>query len=156
MPPWVVLADVQFEKGAVGEAEPAERARSDRCRWHVVLLAGPVLRGKPARLESRCVVCDGGVEIDGAARMPGRADQQTRPALARLHTAITAVTRPVRPGALSWGGLFSRGKKMEAQVTVADLLVLAPWVIFGAGLAVICYRLLRRCGASHGHQRDIR
>jgi len=48
------------------------------------------------------------------------------------------------------------GKRMEAQVTVADLLVLAPWVIFGAGLAVICYRLLRRCSASHGHQRDIR
>jgi len=48
------------------------------------------------------------------------------------------------------------GKRMEAQVTVADLLVLAPWVIFGAGLAVICYRLLRRCGASHGHQRDSR
>ena len=62
----------------------------------------------------------------------------------------------MRPGALSWGGLFSRGKKMEAQVTVADLLVLAPWVIFGAGLAVICYRLLRRCGASHRHQRDSR
>ena len=88
--------------------------------------------------------------------MPGRADQQTRPALARLHTAITAVTRPVRPGALSWGRLFSRGKKMEAQVTVADLLVVAPWVIFGAGLAVICYRLLRRCNACHGHQRDSR
>jgi len=155
LPPRVVLADVQFEKGAVGEAEPAERARSDRCRWHVVLLAGPVLRGKPARLESRCVVCDGGVEIDGAARMPGRADQQTRPALARLHTAITAVTRPVRPGALSWHRHAVR-QRMEAQVTVADLLVLAPWVIFGAGLAVICYRLLRRCSASHGHQRDIR
>ena len=45
---------------------------------------------------------------------------------------------------------------MEAEVTVADLLVLAPWVIFGAALAVICYRLLRRCGASHRHQRDSR
>jgi len=62
----------------------------------------------------------------------------------------------VRPGAVFWGRPFSRGKRMEAQVTVADLLVLAPWVIFGAGLAVICYRLLRRCGASHGHQRDSR
>ena len=41
-------------------------------------------------------------------------------------------------------------------MTVADLLVLAPWVIFGAGLAVICYRLLRRCNACHGHQRDSR
>jgi hypothetical protein len=44
----------------------------------------------------------------------------------------------------------------EAEVTVADLLVLAPWVIFGAGLAVICYRLFSRCGASHRHQRDSR
>ena len=41
-------------------------------------------------------------------------------------------------------------------MTVADLLVLAPWVIFGAGLAVICYRLLRRSGASQRHQRDSR
>jgi hypothetical protein len=45
---------------------------------------------------------------------------------------------------------------MEAEVTVADLLVLAPWVIFGAALAVICYRLLRRCGPSHRHQRGSR
>jgi len=41
-------------------------------------------------------------------------------------------------------------------VTVADLLLLAPWVIFGAGLAVICYRLQRRCGAADRHQRDSR
>ena len=27
-------------------------------------------------------------------------------------------------------------------MTAADLLVLAPWLIFGAGLAAICYRLL--------------
>jgi hypothetical protein len=41
-------------------------------------------------------------------------------------------------------------------VIVADLLVLAPWVVFGAGLAVICYRLFSRCGASHRHQRGSR
>jgi hypothetical protein len=35
----------------------------------------------------------------------------------------------------------------EAEVTAADLLVLAPWLVFGAGLAAICYRLLRRRGA---------
>jgi hypothetical protein len=45
---------------------------------------------------------------------------------------------------------------MEAEVTVADLLVVVPWVIFGAGLAVICYRLYSRCGASHRHQQDSR
>jgi hypothetical protein len=38
-------------------------------------------------------------------------------------------------------------------VTAADLLVLAPWLIFGAGLAAICYRLLTRCAASHWHRR---
>jgi hypothetical protein len=32
-------------------------------------------------------------------------------------------------------------------VTAADLLVLAPWLIFGAGLAAICYRLLSRRSA---------
>jgi hypothetical protein len=78
------------------------------------------------------------------------------PARTGLHTAVTAVTRLVRPGALSWGRPFSRGKRMEAEVTVADLLVVVPWVIFGAGLAVICYRLYSRCGASHRHQRDSR
>jgi hypothetical protein len=41
-------------------------------------------------------------------------------------------------------------------VTAANLLVLAPWLIFGAGLAVICYRLLARRGAGHRHRRDSR
>jgi hypothetical protein len=39
-------------------------------------------------------------------------------------------------------------------VTAADLLVLAPWLIFGAVLAAICYRLLARRGASRRHRRD--
>jgi hypothetical protein len=34
-----------------------------------------------------------------------------------------------------------------AALTSADLLVLVPWLIFGVGLAVICYRLLRRRAA---------
>jgi hypothetical protein len=38
----------------------------------------------------------------------------------------------------------------------ANLLVLAPWLIFGAGLAVICYRLLSRRASSHRHRRDDR
>jgi hypothetical protein len=42
---------------------------------------------------------------------------------------------------------------MEAEVTAADLLVLAPWLIFGVGLAAICYRLLTRRGASRRHRR---
>jgi hypothetical protein len=43
---------------------------------------------------------------------------------------------------------------MEADVTAADLLVLAPWLIFGAALAAICYRLLTRRGASRRRRRD--
>jgi hypothetical protein len=43
---------------------------------------------------------------------------------------------------------------MEAEVTAADLLVLAPWLIFGAALAAICYRLLIRRGASRRRRRD--
>ena len=43
---------------------------------------------------------------------------------------------------------------MEADVTAADLLVLAPWPIFGAAVAVICYRLLTRRGASRRNRRD--
>jgi membrane protein required for beta-lactamase induction len=45
---------------------------------------------------------------------------------------------------------------MEAEVTAADLLVLAPWLIFGAGIAAICYRLLARRRASRRHHRDSR
>jgi hypothetical protein len=45
---------------------------------------------------------------------------------------------------------------MEAEVTAADLLVLAPWLIFGAALAAICYGLLIRRAASRRHRRDRR
>jgi hypothetical protein len=34
------------------------------------------------------------------------------------------------------------------EVTVVDLLVFGPWLIFGAGMAVIGYRLARRHGAA--------
>ena len=43
---------------------------------------------------------------------------------------------------------------MEADVTAADLLVLAPWLIFGAAVAVICYSLLTRRGASRRNRPD--
>ena len=36
-------------------------------------------------------------------------------------------------------------------MTGGDLVVLAPWVIFGACLAVICIRLLARRRASRRH-----
>jgi hypothetical protein len=41
-------------------------------------------------------------------------------------------------------------------VTAANLLVLAPWLIFGGGLAAICYRLLTHRGASRRDRRDSR
>ena len=40
-------------------------------------------------------------------------------------------------------------------MTAANLLVLAPWLIFGAALAAICYRLLTH-RASRRHRRDSR
>jgi hypothetical protein len=43
---------------------------------------------------------------------------------------------------------------METEVTAADLLVLAPWLIFGAALAAICYRLLVRRGACRRQPRS--
>jgi len=39
-------------------------------------------------------------------------------------------------------------------VTAAHLLVLAPWLIFAAGLAVICGRLLIHRSASRRHHHD--
>jgi hypothetical protein len=38
-------------------------------------------------------------------------------------------------------------------VTVGNLLVLSPWLVFGAGLAVIGYRLLSHRGRSRRHSR---
>jgi hypothetical protein len=45
---------------------------------------------------------------------------------------------------------------MEAEVTAADLLVLAPWLIFGACVVAIGYRLLRRRGPDRRRRRDHR
>jgi hypothetical protein len=45
---------------------------------------------------------------------------------------------------------------LEAEVTAVDLLVFGPWLIFGAGMAVIGYRLARRHGTARQHRRHIR
>jgi hypothetical protein len=37
-------------------------------------------------------------------------------------------------------------------MTVVDVLVFGPWLIFGAGLAVIGYRLARRHGTARQHR----
>jgi len=39
-------------------------------------------------------------------------------------------------------------------MTTADLLVLAPWLIFGGGLGAIGYRLLSLRGRAHRDRRD--
>ena len=39
-------------------------------------------------------------------------------------------------------------------MTAAHVLVLAPWLIFGAGLAVIWFRLLTNRSASRRHRRQ--
>jgi hypothetical protein len=41
-------------------------------------------------------------------------------------------------------------------VTTADLLVLTPWLIFGAGLGVIGFRLLSQRATTRRHRRDTR
>jgi hypothetical protein len=44
----------------------------------------------------------------------------------------------------------------EADVTAVDLLVFGPWLIFGAGMAVIGYLLLRRHGTTRHRRRHNR
>lgn len=39
---------------------------------------------------------------------------------------------------------------------MADLLVLTPWLIFGAGLGAIGWRLLSQRGRTRRHRRDTR
>jgi len=41
-------------------------------------------------------------------------------------------------------------------VNAADLIVLAPWLLFGAGLGVIGYRLFHLRVTSHRRRRQIR
>lgn len=41
-------------------------------------------------------------------------------------------------------------------MTGSDLLVLAPWLIFGAGLGAIGFRLLRQRGTARRNRRDTR
>jgi hypothetical protein len=43
------------------------------------------------------------------------------------------------------------GSQGTAGMTGGDLIVLAPWVIFGAGMIVISIRLLARRRASRRH-----
>ncbi len=41
-------------------------------------------------------------------------------------------------------------------MNAADMIVLAPWVLFGVGLGAICYRLLHHRVTSHWRRRQIR
>jgi hypothetical protein len=45
---------------------------------------------------------------------------------------------------------------LEAGVSGANLLVLAPWLIFGACIVAIGYRLLSRRGPDRRRRRDHR
>jgi hypothetical protein len=57
------------------------------------------------------------------------------------------------------GSAYYQGPLGAAKGVVAitaNLLVLTPWLIFGAGLAVVCYRLLSRRASSHRRRRDDR
>jgi hypothetical protein len=60
---------------------------------------------------------------------------------------------------MSWNladsGALQR-RRGEADVTAVDLLVFGPWLIFGAGMAVIGYLLLRRHGTARQRRRHSR
>lgn len=70
------------------------------------------------------------------------------PRAVHLHATAILASPAVRSGALSWQVLVP-GKRHPSRerrnLTAADLLVLLPWLVFAAGLAVIGWRLL----ASH-------
>jgi hypothetical protein len=76
-----------------------------------------------------------------------------------LHTVPTVASRAAHSGGVSWNladsGELQR-RRGEADVTAVDLLVFGPWLIFGAGMAVIGYLLLRRHGTTRHRRRHNR
>ena len=71
-----------------------------------------------------------------------------------LHTVPIAASCAAHPAALPWNVIVRI--RREAEVTAVDLLVFGPWLIFGAGLAVIGYLLLRRRGKARHRRRHSR
>src|SRR5258705_6966997 len=79
----------------------------------------------------------------------------TRGTRSPLHTAITAAPPSLRGAALFLrGGMRAAGEGVAA--IMANWLWLTPWLIFGAVLAVICYRMLRSHTSAHRRRRDDR
>lgn len=76
-----------------------------------------------------------------------------------LHMVPIAAPCAAHPVALPWNLIDSdtaQRARREADVTTVDLLVFGPWLIFGAGMAVIGYLLLRRHGTSRQRRRHSR
>ena len=76
-----------------------------------------------------------------------------------LHTVPIAAPCAAHPAALPWNLTdpdTAQRARREADVTAVDLLVFGPWLIFGAGMAVIGYLLLRRHGTSRQRRRHTR
>lgn len=86
---------------------------------------------------------------EACKRRPGRLAAQGAASAAPPHQglhAITTVPAPaLRPHAISWGG-HSGIVRRRTAVTGGVLIVLAPWLAFGAGLAALCFRLYSRRG----------
>jgi hypothetical protein len=61
---------------------------------------------------------------------------------------------------MSWNladsGALQRRRGEAADVTAVDLLVFSPWLVFGAGMAVIGYLLLRRHDTARQRRRHSR
>jgi len=78
---------------------------------------------------------------------------------ALLHTVPTPASHVVRRRAVflgdrSWGDAgVKEARRWRRAICWCDLLVLAPWLIFGAGIAVIGYVLFSSRGKSNGHRR---
>jgi hypothetical protein len=69
------------------------------------------------------------------------------------HSHHSGSTLPARRcAALGSAGMMTAGEGVAA--IMANWLMLTPWLIFGAVLAVICYRMLRSHTSAHRHRRD--
>jgi hypothetical protein len=71
-----------------------------------------------------------------------------------LHTVPTSASHAMRRGAVFLGDRpWADAGEGGEEVATGDLLVLAPWLIFSVGIAVIGYVLFSSRGKSNGHRR---
>jgi hypothetical protein len=116
----------------------------------------PPALGRPAIIRPKGRPVAGNGRLEGRMRdrrappLPAGAARHTVPASHSHHSGSTLPPR--RRAALCLRcGMRAAGEGVAA--IMANLVVLAPWLIFGAVLAVICYRMLRSRTSAHRHRR---